>query len=289
MSENGYRGAKFEDGRDVKETAKLVRQDLKAAVKAGELPDTKYRVFIDRYSMGCSLDVHVGPVPFPIHEVSFVMSDPHQFFEGERWTARARLVFQRVEKMVRAYKRDDSDSMTDYYSVNFSDHVAWAHGVESADRKAVSSREGAKGCSACCELGCLRCAPEGYVPRAPVHTVTAREALEALDALPHPFAAERPASSPAPAAPSTEARIAANENRIAEIEAELAKLTPEPAPEKPAGCYCAQLPRSIYAEKDSPTPKCDVCRPPTPRAQTPEPSAHAYDPMHLQSCARRMS
>jgi len=58
-----YRGAKYEDGLDVAEIAKRVRADIKAARKFGELdlPVTaKVSVRIDRYSLGCSLHVHVS-------------------------------------------------------------------------------------------------------------------------------------------------------------------------------------------------------------------------------------
>jgi hypothetical protein len=35
---------------------------------------------------------------------------------------------------------------------------------------------------------------------------------------------------------------------------------PAPAPVRPEGCYCASLPRSVYADADSAAPLCDVCR-----------------------------
>jgi hypothetical protein len=51
-------GSKFDSDRDVRETAKLVRKDLKAA-----LPGFKFSVKISRYSMGQSITVTATAVP----------------------------------------------------------------------------------------------------------------------------------------------------------------------------------------------------------------------------------
>jgi len=49
-------GPKYKRDLDVKDIAKLVRQDIKDAIKGGELPKGKYGVRISRFAGGCSLD-----------------------------------------------------------------------------------------------------------------------------------------------------------------------------------------------------------------------------------------
>ena len=51
---------------DVKQTAVLIRQTLKQA-----FPDVKFSVRLDRYSMGCSIDVHRidGPTDAQLREI----------------------------------------------------------------------------------------------------------------------------------------------------------------------------------------------------------------------------
>lgn len=59
-----YTGINFKRGRDIAEVAKLVRADLKKAVKKGELPKGfKASVRISRYSMGQSLDIEIQACP----------------------------------------------------------------------------------------------------------------------------------------------------------------------------------------------------------------------------------
>lgn len=94
-------GSKFESvkGMDVKDIAKLIRAELK------ELP-YKTSVKIERYSMGRSINVDVYLPAYPTHEEQ----DP-------------------IRKAIRAvtdqYNFDNSDPMTDYFSVNFYSNVSF--------------------------------------------------------------------------------------------------------------------------------------------------------------------
>lgn len=105
---------------DLAAVAKLVRADIKAAVKAKKLPaDLTYSVRTDRYSMGQSLGILVKG-----------MSDDRQYKvrptrdEREVLTEEAGRAIERLEAILRAYNYDGSDSMSDYYDVRFSSHVS---------------------------------------------------------------------------------------------------------------------------------------------------------------------
>jgi hypothetical protein len=141
-------GSKYNSGTDITEIAKAVRKDLKAAMKAGDLPaGCKFSVRIDRYSMGQSLDVSVKAVPagFEInnpHRTWLDNDDPHFAYHTlaindpryARLSPEAAELIATVEALVNAYNRKDIDSMTDYYNVNFSEHVGFDCALTEADR-----------------------------------------------------------------------------------------------------------------------------------------------------------
>lgn len=121
----------------LKEIAVRVRADIKAAIKAGKLPAFKVSVRTDYYSMGCSLDVVVKAVPAGYlvanaAHVAWEMENPHSYFGAAPEAARSNINAQAakdlatLDAIVRAYHRDDSDMMTDYYSVNFAKRVSFA-------------------------------------------------------------------------------------------------------------------------------------------------------------------
>jgi hypothetical protein len=116
-------GAKYDRATDIAEIAKRVRADLKAAVKAKDIPGTKYRVTIERYSQGQSLNVRIGDVPFTIvseERIRRDILDRADFDPAFGWrTEEAVALIRKVEAIVGAYNFDGSDSQTDYYHVNF--------------------------------------------------------------------------------------------------------------------------------------------------------------------------
>jgi hypothetical protein len=133
-----------------KEIAKRIRQHLK-----DEFPGCKFSVRTDYYSMGSSIDVSLmkadRKIKLRFEEIpdkalcSYYANrytqdelkkaqdrDYHQLghFYGEydinKWcngvflTYQGYMLLKRVEQIANYYNYDDSDSMTDYYSVNFS-------------------------------------------------------------------------------------------------------------------------------------------------------------------------
>lgn len=106
---------------DVSEIAKLLRTEIKDGVKAGELPTAKYSVRIERFAGGQSIDISVKDIPFRIRATAAEKAAEQG---APRWaTPAARELEDKLEGMLQAYNRDDSDSQTDYFNVKFYGHV----------------------------------------------------------------------------------------------------------------------------------------------------------------------
>jgi hypothetical protein len=88
-------GAKYQQVKDmdIADIAKLIRQDIKEQYPAA----SKSSVRIERYSMGQSLYVVIKGIN----------------------ATHAERVKKGIKQIVEAYNFDDSDSMTDYFHVNF--------------------------------------------------------------------------------------------------------------------------------------------------------------------------
>jgi hypothetical protein len=135
-------GSKYREtqGLDVAEIAKLVRKDIKAAQKRGDLPKAmKASVRIERYSGGQSLDVEIksgvsgvlnkariddnarNPYGQPVHPI---LSDY------------GKALLDTIKALVGAYNFDNSDLQTDYHYVRFFSHIQFSSVIRAADRAA---------------------------------------------------------------------------------------------------------------------------------------------------------
>ena len=140
--DRGYSGHKFEGPKydntlDVKEIAKRVRAEIKAAKKDGRLPkDFKASVRISNFSMGCSLSATIVAVPEdwtivnPAWRAAYDANDRGRYYNLKRYGERLMAALELLQGFVSAYKMDDSDSMTDYFCVNFYDHVSVGYELE---------------------------------------------------------------------------------------------------------------------------------------------------------------
>ena len=118
MQGRGFVGSKYDRDVDVKEIAKRLRTEIKEAVKKGELPQGKYSVTIDRYSMGQSIDIRITELEGPIMNPGYdhMSSDPElRYF----YAPKVRVAIEKLREMKEAYNRDNSDIMTDYFDVKF--------------------------------------------------------------------------------------------------------------------------------------------------------------------------
>ena len=124
-------GSKYDKALDVREIAKLIRADIRAA--AGPIPHRlpegfRAGVRISRYSMGRSIDVTIKAAP------GVTVRNPARVeFEGRggngvmppeaRYihTEEARAVLEAVKAIIDAYNFDGSDVQSDYFHVNVAD------------------------------------------------------------------------------------------------------------------------------------------------------------------------
>jgi hypothetical protein len=115
---------KAPDVHDTAALAKLIRQDIQAAIAAGVLPRAKYSVTTDKYSMGSSITVVATRLPFPVlNEAAFYPTKFGPHFDSGRFRTRysgeAEKLQQKLEEIVGAYHWDRSDPMSDYYNERF--------------------------------------------------------------------------------------------------------------------------------------------------------------------------
>lgn len=143
---NDFTGSKYDRDLDVTEIAKRVRKDIRAAVKAGGLPmGTKTSVRISRFAGGCSLSVWIKELPgiaiMNVRRMRLDIEEPHACHmnrdpeQMELYSADGKRVKALVEGIVDAYLRDRSDSMTDYFCVNFYGSVDFEHDLEEEERE----------------------------------------------------------------------------------------------------------------------------------------------------------
>ena len=133
-------GKKFDRSLTTKEIAARVRQEIKEAVKAGDLPKVKFSVRMSTYSGGSSIDIQIQALPFAIlnaKRLELEAQDPsysYQTYNVEpRYSDEARAVLKRVEGLLQNYNYDDSDSMSDSFDVKFYGHVNFSWQEEAAE------------------------------------------------------------------------------------------------------------------------------------------------------------
>lgn len=125
-------GAKFKSGRDTKEIAKLIRADIKRAIESGELPKIKTSVKMDRFSGGSSIDVKVVAVPagFARYTREYIIANlSHTHDYNTVLTDEASALLKSLERIGKEYHRDNSDSQSDYFDVNFYFGVEFDHDI----------------------------------------------------------------------------------------------------------------------------------------------------------------
>jgi hypothetical protein len=142
MYERSY-GYKYEEGGklDTAAIAKLIRRDIKTAIREGMLPDRwKYSVTIDRFAGGSSIDVRVKDcadawMACPGYRIGTRHDLPSGGYTatacgrpdctGEHMvlTQEAEVAKMTLQRIHFAYNHDGSDSMIDYFDVNYYGHV----------------------------------------------------------------------------------------------------------------------------------------------------------------------
>ena len=124
-------GNKYDKDLNVVEIAKRIRADIKQAIADGIIPAIKTSVRISRYSMGRSIDIYITEAPFAVVNPEWTAARASGASVREmdgigQLTAEAKRVRDVVADIHAAYNYDRSDSMTDYYDVNFGGSVSYA-------------------------------------------------------------------------------------------------------------------------------------------------------------------
>lgn len=107
--------------------AKLIRADIKRGVANGDLPatfagidggtyDVTYAVTVENYSGGRSINIEVRGVP---EKARLEMRTDFRGYECMADTDDAKALLAKLKTYHWAYNYDGSDSMTDYYHVNY--------------------------------------------------------------------------------------------------------------------------------------------------------------------------
>lgn len=143
-------GEKYNGKLTTTEIAKLVREEIKAEVKAGTLPKGKYSVRSSYFAGGSSIDARISNLavdavynPEYVEAVAKKEDTGRYTFMSEIYTPEVQAVTDRVRGMLAAYNHDGSDSMTDYFDVKFYSHVtldwSWTDPILKAAVEAVNN------------------------------------------------------------------------------------------------------------------------------------------------------
>jgi hypothetical protein len=119
-------GSKYQDTKElhVTDLAKLIRAEIKTAVKAGELPLLTYSVRSRHAGMSRAIDIRVkgfeiGSHPFPVVSPEFARNPTSRAGTAYRYTDEARVMLARLEVIREAYNYDASDPTTDYFDTRY--------------------------------------------------------------------------------------------------------------------------------------------------------------------------
>lgn len=119
-------GSRYTPGMDVKQVAAEIRKAIKAAVKAGYLPDLKASVKISRYSMGQEINVSiVACQQVIINAPAWIAQEKAYWCEswvdvGGRFTEEGQHILDTIKAIGSQYNRTrTSDQPDDYYNEEF--------------------------------------------------------------------------------------------------------------------------------------------------------------------------
>lgn len=134
-------GSRYDRDLDVKEIAKRVRAEIKLAKKAGALPVGKVSVRIERFSMGQAIRCEVRSLAPACGSLYFAPAKAEELRENhlpvarkDIWTPVRHRIEDTLTAIVNAYNYDNSDSMTDYFDVNYYTTIEISDEILDAER-----------------------------------------------------------------------------------------------------------------------------------------------------------
>ena len=122
--DNEFRGTKYSPGLNRVTIAKLVRVDVKAAMKQGVLPKG---IKVSVRCSGSSIRATITAYPGPVLNPAWVFANSASVFEPRcraLHTAPVMAACAVLESILRDYLRDASDIQTDYFNCNFYSSVS---------------------------------------------------------------------------------------------------------------------------------------------------------------------
>ena len=149
-----HRGERYASGRDVKDVARLVRQDIAKEVKMGRLPRAKYSVTIERYSMGKAVNVRISDVVIPgavglklydEERLRREINEPHaNAYDLPIFSKPAQRLLQHVQAIVESYQDNVHHGHSDYHRTNFHSSVEfdgpWQNRIRDQQEARIRSR-----------------------------------------------------------------------------------------------------------------------------------------------------
>lgn len=146
MYNKGTKGSKYNKDLNIKDIAKLIRKDIKTAIKEGKLPEMKTSVRINRYSGGQSLTIDikefkVGGFLNPEY-IKAYHKNPHLAYTEypPRYYPFVERALEDLERIANAYNYDNSDSMFDYFDVNYYTTIGINWEVEKEQREELTKK-----------------------------------------------------------------------------------------------------------------------------------------------------
>lgn len=135
-------GSKYNRDLTTTEIAKLLRKDIKAAVKSGQLPKGKYSITTQYFSMGSSITVRIKDIDFLFLNVKRVLHGEKVGIDHEPiYNESGQKVLRTLEAMAVQYNHDGSDLMTDYHDVRFYFSATYDWEMEAAIREGILARQ----------------------------------------------------------------------------------------------------------------------------------------------------
>jgi hypothetical protein len=144
----GFEGSRLAATKNMSraEIAKLYRQDIKDAIKRGDLPKgLKVSVRTSEYAGGGSINTGVTEVPagFKLLSEQRLYTDltekGYNSSPDPYHTPEAAALLKKLDALLQSYNFDDSDSMTDYFHVRFYGDAKFESDLESAERAAYKA------------------------------------------------------------------------------------------------------------------------------------------------------
>lgn len=129
-----------------KETAARIRADIKNLQKHGALPAGTFSVTMSRFAGGSSITVRVVDVAATMFNVDRFIAEkrePHAYrYDEPRHTKEGERIMALLKTVVGVYHSDKSDIMSDYFNVNFYEHIE-SRDQEEKERAAFDAAEAA--------------------------------------------------------------------------------------------------------------------------------------------------